>query len=143
MQPNMDELLDQVQVLEIRDFARLEVQGSPPTYIFKHNITHDVAYGTLLNEQRKQLHRSVSDGLERLVPDDVGQLAYHTFAGEDWSRALRYQEQAAQETRKLFANHQAIEHFRKALVCADELPGEETAALNWPKREAARASKIR
>ena len=42
--------------------------------------------------------------------------------GEDWPRALRYHMLAGQQAQKLFANHEAIEHFRKALRCAEHLP---------------------
>ncbi|MFL5734667.1 MAG: tetratricopeptide repeat protein [Chloroflexia bacterium] len=130
LRPGTEEMQEQMDTLEARDFTLAGNRlPSATTYTFKHNITHDVAYGTLLNEQRITLHGAVSDGLEGLSPDEVGQLAYHTFAGEDWRRALRYQEEAALRAQKLFANHQAIEHFRKALAAADNLPEEETKAL--------------
>src|SRR5262249_15777984 len=90
MQLSDEELFDQTGTLEARDFTHLEGAQAAlhSTYIFKHNVTHDVAYDTLLHDQRKQLHRSVSETLESLSPDDVGRLAYHAFAGEDWPRSL-------------------------------------------------------
>ncbi len=55
-------------------------------------------------------------------------MAYHAFAGEDWPRALRYHILAGQQAQKLFANHEGIEHFRKALRSAEHLPAAETIA---------------
>ncbi|HEX9369349.1 MAG TPA: tetratricopeptide repeat protein [Roseiflexaceae bacterium] len=125
--PSEAELVQQIELLEERDFTRLEVLQRL-VYLFKHIVTRDVAYETLLFDQRRQLHSMVGAALERLAPDATAQLAYHSFAGEDWARALRYQALAGQQARKLFANHESIEHFRKALRCAERLPPEETAA---------------
>jgi predicted ATPase/class 3 adenylate cyclase len=121
------ELIEQIKLLEERDFTRLEVLQRL-IYLFKHTVTRDVAYETLLFDQRRQLHRAVGQALERLAPDATAQLAYHAFTGEDWPRALHYHMLAGQQAQKLFANHDGIEHFRKALRCAGLLPPEETAA---------------
>ena len=120
-------LIEQIKLLEQRDFTRLEVLQRL-IYLFKHTVTRDVAYETLLFDQRRQLHRAVGEALEQLAPDATAQLAYHAFVGEDWPRALRYHMLAGQQAQKLFANHEGIEHFRKALRCAEHLPLEETAA---------------
>jgi predicted ATPase/class 3 adenylate cyclase len=120
------ELIEQIKLLEQRDFTRLEVLQRL-IYLFKHTVTRDVAYETLLFDQRRQLHRTVGEALEQLAPDATAQLAYHAFLGEDWPRALRYHMLAGQQTQKLFANHDGIEHFRKALRCAEHMPLEDTA----------------
>ena len=46
--------------------------------------------------------------------------------GGDWERALRYQIIIGQQAQKLFANHDAIDHFQKALFSADYLPPADT-----------------
>jgi adenylate cyclase len=120
-------LIEQIKLLEERDFTRLEVLQRL-IYLFKHTVTRDVAYETLLFDQRRQLHRAVGEALEQLAPDAMAQLAYHALAGEDWPRALHYHMLAGQQAQKLFANHEGIEYFRKALRCAALLPPEDTAA---------------
>lgn len=120
-------LLDQIEMLEERDFTLRETPPPTLTYCFKHNVTHQVAYETLLFTQRQQLHRAVGEVLEQLFPDAVAQIAYHAFLGQDWPRALRYQLLTGQHAQRLFANHEAIEHFRKALQSAENLAREETA----------------
>jgi predicted ATPase/class 3 adenylate cyclase len=126
-QPDEDALREQVQLLEEREFARLEVLQRL-IYLFKHTVTRDAAYETLLFDQRRQLHRTVGEALERLSPEATTRLAYHAYAGENWPRALRYHLLAGQQAQKLFANHEGIEHFRKALRSAEYLPPNETAA---------------
>ncbi|MCI0396251.1 MAG: tetratricopeptide repeat protein [Chloroflexi bacterium] len=128
-QPERETLWAQVQEMEARDLVRLEQSrrpGTMPLYMFKHNITQEVAYETLLFAQRQQLHRAVGEALERLFSNEVEQLAYHTFLGQDWPRAVRYQLQAGEQARQLFANQQSIEYFRKALQGAENLPPAET-----------------
>jgi len=117
-----------LQHLEARDFTKLEATTPRLVYIFKHNVTRDVAYDTLLFDQRRQLHHAVGQALERFVPEAIAQIAYHAYAGEDWPRALKFQLSAGQQAQKLFANHEGIEHLRKALQCAGQLPEAETHA---------------
>ena len=55
-------------------------------YTFKHALTHEVAYGSLLQERRRALHARIVEAIERLSPDrltdHVERLAHHAFRGE-------------------------------------------------------------
>ena len=70
-------------------------------YTFKHALTLEVAYGTLLHERRRELHARIVDALERLSPDRLteqsARLAHHAFRGEVWGKALTYLRQAVTE----------------------------------------------
>ncbi len=63
-------------------------------YTFKHALTHEVAYASLLQERRRALHVRIVDALERLHPDRLAEqtdrLAHHAFRGEAWGKALTY-----------------------------------------------------
>ena len=63
-------------------------------YTFKHALTHEVAYGSLLQERRRSLHRRVVESIERLCADrlteHVERLAYHALSGRDWSKTVAY-----------------------------------------------------
>ncbi|MGH8722499.1 MAG: hypothetical protein ACREU4_10965, partial [Burkholderiales bacterium] len=63
-------------------------------YTFKHALTHEVAYASLLHERRRALHARVVDAIERLYPDGLAEhrdrLVHHAFRGEVWSKALAY-----------------------------------------------------
>jgi predicted ATPase/class 3 adenylate cyclase len=126
LHPPPDALDTQIAIMEQRDFARLEVPPPDPAYMFKHTITRDVAYETLLFDQRRQLHQAISRALEDLAPAALDQLAYHSYLGEDWGRALAYLLEAGSRAQKLFANHEAIDHFEKARHCATKLPEDTT-----------------
>src|SRR5262249_30838960 len=67
-------------------------------YRFKHALTHDVAYGSLLAADRKALHRQIVRVIERLYPDRlneyVEQLAHHALCGEEREKAVHYLRQS-------------------------------------------------
>ena len=71
----------------------------PGTYTFKHVLTQEVAYGSLLQEQRRALHARIVEALEALAGDRVAEqverLAYHALRGEVWDKAVTYCQQAA------------------------------------------------
>jgi len=72
-----------------------------PEYTFKHALTLEVAYQSLLRERRRALHERVLDALERLYAERVGEkvelLAHHAVRGEAWDRAARYLYQAGEK----------------------------------------------
>jgi predicted ATPase len=63
-------------------------------YTFKHALTHDVAYNSLLMQRRKELHRLIAIAIEELhaerLPESYEMLAYHYERGEVWEKALEY-----------------------------------------------------
>src|SRR6516162_8098153 len=67
-------------------------------YTFKHALTHEVAYGSLLLERRRVLHARLVEALEALAPERVGEqverLAHHALRGEVWAKAVIYGQQA-------------------------------------------------
>ena len=58
-------LLAQLETLNRREFARIERPQPKLSYIFKHNITQEVVYRTLLESQQQALHLSVAGQLEQ------------------------------------------------------------------------------
>ena len=67
-------------------------------YTFKHALTHEVAYGSLLQERRRTLHAHIVDAIERLSADRLAEqlerLAHHALRSEVWDKALPYCRQA-------------------------------------------------
>jgi class 3 adenylate cyclase/predicted ATPase len=105
-------------------------------YTFQHTLMQEVCYASLLARTRREYHRKIAQFLElnparsdpRSPAADVALLAHHAYAGQDWPRALQYQIEAGEHAQRLFANHEALDHFSKARHCADQLPPEDTAA---------------
>src|SRR5262249_24392610 len=67
-------------------------------YTFRHALTHEVAYRSLLQQRRRALHARIVDAIERLQPDrlteQVERLGHHAFRGDVWEKAVRYLRQA-------------------------------------------------
>jgi tetratricopeptide (TPR) repeat protein len=95
-------------------------------YTFKHALTHDVAYGTLLNESRCELHASIVNAIEALYVDRLGehieQLAHHALRGELREKAVSYLRQAALKSVERSALHDAKAWFEQALGVLQALP---------------------
>ena len=93
-------------------------------YIFKHALTQEAAYASILHEQRRTLHREAATFLERettAAPDRAPLLAHHWLRAEDWEKALTYSVEAATRAQALFARPEAIAHYWQALALLDRL----------------------
>jgi class 3 adenylate cyclase/tetratricopeptide (TPR) repeat protein len=94
-------------------------------YMFKHALTHDVAYESILLKRRKSLHRTIGLAIEELyadrLPEHFETLALHFERGEDWERALTYHELAAQKAEESYATHAVVHHCRNGLAIAERL----------------------
>src|SRR5262249_28586757 len=67
-------------------------------YTFKHALTHDVTYGSLLHDRRRALHARIVETIEShsrdRLAEHVERLAHHAFQGEAWGKAVVYCRQA-------------------------------------------------
>jgi predicted ATPase len=95
-------------------------------YTFKHALTQEVAYGSLLYEQRRTLHTRIVEAIECLYPDrlteQVEQLAYHAFRSEVWDKAVTYSRQAGEKAMTQSAYREAVGYFEQALSALPHLP---------------------
>jgi tetratricopeptide (TPR) repeat protein len=95
-------------------------------YTFKHALTHEVAYGSLLHERRRVLHSRIVDVLESFggdqLTEQVERLAYHALQGEVWDKALIYYRQAADKAMAQSAYREAATRFEQSLVALRHLP---------------------
>ncbi len=119
-QPDMKALETQFTMLQKRDFARIEAQQPRLVYVFKHNITQEVVYQTLLESQRQDLHVAVAEAIEARSPDDVERLAHHYGQGDTTSPPVRaktiyYIDAAGWRARKEHANETALAYFDRAI----------------------------
>lgn len=102
-------------------------------YLFRHALIQDAAYGSLLKTDRKILHRTVGETLEQLYPDRQAELAprlgEHFAEAGDSQRAVRYFTLAGDEAAHVYANAEAIGHYRRALELARQMPARMTEPL--------------
>jgi class 3 adenylate cyclase/tetratricopeptide (TPR) repeat protein len=95
-------------------------------YTFKHALTHDVAYASLVQERRRALHLRILEAMERRQADqpteEVEHLARHAFGAEAWDKAARYLREAGRRSIGRSAYADAAELLRDALRVLERLP---------------------
>jgi tetratricopeptide (TPR) repeat protein len=95
-------------------------------YTFKHALTHEVAYGSLLQERRRALHARIVEAIEGLsadrLADQVERLAHHAVQSELWDKTLAYCRQAGGRAAARSAYRQAVAYFEQALAALAHLP---------------------
>ena len=95
-------------------------------YTFKHGLTCQVAYNSLLSERRRALHVRIVEAIEALYPDrlaeQVDRLAHHAFRGEVWPKAVTSLRQAGSKAVARSAYREAIGFFERALSALAHLP---------------------
>src|SRR5262249_15743328 len=89
-------------------------------YRFRSALTRDVAYSSLLREQRRSLHARIVDAIDTPFGDRVAswldRLAHHASRGEVWTKAAMYNQQAGQQAVTRAANEMAVNAFEAALA---------------------------
>ncbi|NIS69372.1 MAG: guanylate cyclase, partial [Proteobacteria bacterium] len=120
------ELLSQLSVL--KDSELLYERGIYPqsTYMFKHALTQEVAYNSLLLKRRKGIHEKIGEAIEALYPDRLEEhyelLAYHFGHSTNIEKAVEYLDLANQKAAKLSAMEEAKAYFDEAMELLDTLP---------------------
>jgi class 3 adenylate cyclase/tetratricopeptide (TPR) repeat protein len=123
-----EELLSHLSVL--KDSELLYERGIYPqsNYVFKHALTQDVAYNSLLHKRRREIHENVEKALEQIYAERLEELceilAYHALKGEDWQRAYKYSRQAGLKAFSHSAYEEAQQYFEDALTALKKLPRE-------------------
>ena len=95
-------------------------------YTFKHALTHEVTYGNLLQERRRELHARIVEVIERLhgdrLTDHVERLAYHALRGGLWDKAVTYLREGSIRAARRSAYTEALTSFEEALRALAHLP---------------------
>jgi class 3 adenylate cyclase/tetratricopeptide (TPR) repeat protein len=119
LQRNLTSLQSAEFLYETRLFPERE-------FTFKHALTHEVAYGSLLQERRRVLHARIVETVEALagdrLPEQVERLAHHAVRGGVWDKALAYFRQAGEKAIVRSAYREAVGYFEQALSALPHLP---------------------
>ena len=99
-------------------------------YTFKHALTHEVAYNSLLQERRRVLHAQIVKALETLAGDrwdeQVDLLAQHAVRGQVWNKALQYCRQAGTKAFASSAYREAVGCWEQVLEALAHFPPDRT-----------------
>jgi len=105
-------------------FARPSAEG--PVYVFKHALTQEVAYDSLLTTRRQTLHAAAGQALETLyaprLEDAYERLAYHYARTNDTAKAVAYLTLVAKKAARNSAHVEAIAHLTQGLELLQTLP---------------------
>src|SRR5262249_47442080 len=103
--------------------------GGDIEYTFKHALTHDVAYNSILTERRKMLHERTATAIDALwhdhLDDHVSELAHHYGSSGNIEGAVEYLTLAAKQAAKRAAYNEALTLTQSALEKLKELPNSE------------------
>ncbi len=118
-------LRDEAQLLRpIKELiaAQLVVEESEEWFAFRHALTREAIYSELLARERRSLHRTIAETLERLYASTLeahlADLASHFSLAGAWEQALEYGQRAGEQAQALYAPQTATLHFTRALDAA-------------------------
>ena len=108
----------------VRDKPLFPISSTP----FKHALTHEVAYGSVLQERRQSFHARIvrHRGITSHRLANIERLAHHAVRGEAWDKAVTF---SARPVAKAFghsANRDAVAHYEQALRVQQQLPQSRT-----------------
>lgn len=108
----------EILILQRTDLIRETSRFPELEYIFRHSLTQEAAYGTLLLKQRREYHLRVGEAIEQIFADRLDEffpiLAHHFQMAND-RRALKYETLSGDDAMRLNALSVAAEHYQKAL----------------------------
>ena len=125
--PHADTQLERM-LAELRagEFIYEQPSTTGVEYVFKHALTQEVAYGSLLVERRKQLHERAGQALESIfaaqLDDHLTQLAHHYSRSDNVEKAVEYLGRAGQQALQRSAHTNAISCLTSAIDLLPKLP---------------------
>jgi len=112
--------------LERAEFIRQDNTASSQRYMFRHALTHEVAYNSLLYSTRRELHArlvtAIEDQYRDRLDEHIDKLAHHALHGSMWTKAIKYLQQAGGKALERSAYAAACIPFQHALAILDKQP---------------------
>ena len=104
--------------LERLDLIRTRSLQPDIEYMFKHALTQEIVYNSLLKKQRREIHEQIAQVIEGVFKDRLsefnGTLAYHYARGQSDSKAINYLVKSGEKSLARYAVEEAHQYFRKA-----------------------------
>jgi class 3 adenylate cyclase/predicted ATPase len=121
-----DDLTPVLTNLQLAEFIYERPALTDVAYTFKHALTHDVAYNSVLIERRKLLHERAGAAIETLyserLDDHLSAIAHHYSQSHNAQKAIHYLRLAGAQAAHRSANREAVVYFREALDLLNSLP---------------------
>jgi tetratricopeptide (TPR) repeat protein len=119
----------------LKDAELLYERGIYPrtSYVFRHALTREVVYGSILSQRRRELHGRIGIAIEEMHKDDLAGhyeiLSEHYSQSEDYARAAEYAKRAARKAEKSASMPDAVAYARKRVLFLEKSPG----SSEWEK----------
>jgi len=95
-------------------------------YVFKHALTRDVVYDSILTERKKRLHLDIGNAIEDLYKENIDEyyenLAEHHLKGKNYVKAAEYFKLAGKKAGKAASFAEALSLGKKLLTCLEKMP---------------------
>ena len=125
LEQSLGELKRVELIYEKAGFGELE-------YVFRHALTQDVAYASLLHAERRRLHSLIGRAIEEVyagrLEERAEELVYHFIRGEVWDKVVHYAREAAERAGALCVDDRAVEFYETALEALRHLPETDASA---------------
>jgi hypothetical protein len=127
-----EELERMLAALQLGEFIYEQPASGDIEYIFKHALTHDVAYKSVLVDRRRMLHERTGAALESIyaesLNDYVAKLAYHYARSANPGKAVEYSLRACRQCSERAAYVEAVGHLETGLPLLQQLPDDDRRA---------------
>src|SRR5262249_47105705 len=121
-----DELEQMLSHLQLSEFINEQPAVGEVEYSFKHALTQEVAYNSLLGEARRAIHEKTANAIEALfdgrLEDHYSELAYHFLRSADVAKGIHYAQLAADQAVNRAAYSEASNLIEAAVKLLDRLP---------------------
>ena len=128
------------------DMIREAARRPELEYMFRHVLTQEAAYHTILLKERRHFHKRVGQVMAAIFNETLEEhtpvLAYHFDEAGEHALALGYYRQAGDQAMRLFANQEAVSHFSKAIECLQQLNDPESELRIYLYRQRGRALEL-
>ena len=111
----------------LKDSELIYERGVYPqsTYIFKHALTREVVYNSLLSNRKRRLHEKIGQSIEKLsagiIDEQCGVLTEHFMRSENYRKGAKYSELAGKKAARAASNSDAIEYAKKRVFCLEKM----------------------
>ncbi|MFC1886870.1 AAA family ATPase, partial [Thermodesulfobacteriota bacterium] len=112
----------------LKDAELIYERGIYPqsTYIFKHALTREVVYDSILTKRKKKLHEQIGNAIEELCKENIHEyyavLADHFITSEEYEKGAEYSKLTAKKARKEGSFNDSIVYGKKRVSCLEKLP---------------------
>ncbi len=115
----------------LKDSELLLERGIYPDtiYIFKHALTREVVYDSILTRRREELHKDIGNAIEEVYKENIdeyyGVLTEHFISSENYEKGADYSKLAEKKAEKAGSINDSIAYAKKRISCLEKLPADD------------------